>query len=876
MKAELNDCCNIFCIHQLMSKRVTKMNKNLTRLFFINLIKNTHRLCLSVILLTSTAISATENQSDNVVSTTALQLGNPASFLQKIGLDSDAKAQFMQESINSFTQTTVTNEALTLSDNLGNELKVVSENLSVEANGTISINGHAVGFPNSEFILQGNDESIYGWVILKDQNVAYEYTTENGQLVVDQIAVTDVLPICDLQGHEHGTRTMAIQNSQQALPYPGTHVGQLESKPGASHVIFLDTGNIMSNDTPHDVSKEFVWTTWQIVAASFSMFDVNVTTNQSVYNNAAPSKRGGGTLYRQTGRSSCAFAFGTSTFCTLYKETDAYGQGRTAAHEFGHLLHLKHDGGSPGGEYHQGISDFQWMPIMGNYWFANSWGQALYQWSKGEYSGASNREDDFAIMQGYIPFRVDDIPGSRTLVVATNGDVSAENNTGQIARNTDTDSFTFTIGASGGHANFTIDRSEHIGGAMLDVQAYIKSSTGAIVAQSNKAVNRSASFNRDLSAGNYTLEISGGAEGTPNHGFSKYSSLGYFTISGSITGANGDDNIAPIANFTVLCEQSNCEFDGSSSYDPDGRIISYQWNFGDGNSKSGNKVNHSYLANGDYRVQLTVVDEKNKSTTTEQVVTINVPVADIVLTNNVAITGLSGEAEQQIFFRFSVPEQAKNLSFKTNGGTGDADLVVRYGSHPSEATNDCKSDNSNNDEQCQFLATQSGDYYALLYGYSRFTNVTMTASYETDNGNGGEDPVANFSYLANELNVTFSDLSTGSEGTLVGWQWSFGDGSSSQEQSPAHSYSATGSFVVSLTVTDNEGRSHSQSQNLTITDSNSGCNNLNVWGANGIYQSGDKVSYEGNKYKANWWTRGQVPTENSGQWQVWSNLGNCN
>ena len=849
------------------------MKKNLTRLSFNNFIKNTNRLCFSTCLLASTAVAAAENHSHP--DTTALKLGTPASFLQSMGLNSATKAQFKLHSENSYTQSAVTNEKMSLSDNLGNQLNVIADNLSVEADGTLSMNGHAVGFPNSEFILQGNDESLYGWVILKDQNIAYEYTTVNGQLVVNQIDVTDVLPICDFEEHNHLGQRVDVQYSQQVDPYPGSHVGELESKPGSSYVIFLDTRNIMSNGEPHDVSKEFVWTTWQIVAASFSMFDVNVTTNQTVYNNASPSRRGGGTLYREDGRSSCAFAFGTATFCTLYKENDAYGQGRTAAHEFGHLFHLNHDGGSPGGEYHQGIADFQWMPIMGNYWFANSWGQALYQWSKGEYSGASNREDDFAIMQGYIPFRADDIPSSKALVVDANGNVSADNNSGQIARNTDSDSFTFTIGGTGGNVNFTIDRSEHIGGAMLDVQAYIKDSAGGTIAQSNKAVNRSASFDRDLTAGNYTLEISGGAEGTPSHGFSKYSSMGYFTIAGSISGADTDDNVAPIASFSASCDGVNCQFDGSDSYDPDGSIASYQWNFGEGALQSGDKVSHSYSVNGNYVVTLTVVDDKGKSNSTSQTITIDVPVEDIVLANNVAVTGLSGEAAQQIFFKFAVPAQAKNLSFTTSGGTGDSDLVVSYGSHPSKTTNDCKSENSNNDEQCQFAAPQTGDYYALLYGYSSFNNVSMTASYEIDNG--GVDPVANFSYSVNELTVTYNDSSTDNDGSISNWQWNFGDGNTSQEQHPGHSYTVSGSYSVSLTVTDNDGRSHSQSQNVTVSDGNNdGCDGLTAWSASSTYLNGDDVSYNGHKYQANWWTQGQVPSDHSGQWQVWSDLGSCN
>ncbi|MCJ8272402.1 MAG: hypothetical protein MJK04_23735, partial [Psychrosphaera sp.] len=310
--------------------------------------------------------------------------------------------------------------------------------------------------------------------------------------------------------------------------YQGEDVSKLESKPGSSYVVLLDTSKIMNGSTPTDRSSERLWTTWQIVAASFSMFDVNVTTSRDVYNQAAPSRRGGGTMYTQGGRSSCAFAFGTSTFCTLYKEADAYGQGRIAAHELGHLFHLNHDGGTAGGEYSTGLPDFQWVPVMGNIWYGTGWTNALYQWSKGEYSGASNREDDFAILTRYIPFKPDDNVNSTSLVVQANGNVSATNNTGQIERNTDTDKFTFTIDSSDGHANLTIDRTEHIGGGMLDVQATIRNSAGAIVAQSNKNVNRSAAFSTNLAQGSYTLEITGGAEGTPSNGFSKYSSMGYY------------------------------------------------------------------------------------------------------------------------------------------------------------------------------------------------------------------------------------------------------------------------------------------------------------------------------------------------------------
>ena len=57
------------------------------------------------------------------------------------------------------------------------------------------------------------------------------------------------------------------------------------------------------------------------------------------------------------------------------------------------------------------------------------------------------------------------------------------------------------------------------------------------MANSNRAVNRTAGFDQTLPSGNYTLAIKGGAEGTPLNGFTNYSSLGFYAIEGEITGA---------------------------------------------------------------------------------------------------------------------------------------------------------------------------------------------------------------------------------------------------------------------------------------------------------------------------------------------------
>ena len=112
-------------------------------------------------------------------------------------------------------------------------------------------------------------------------------------------------------------------------------------------------------------------------------------------------------------------------------------------------------------------------------------------------------------------------------------------NRGQVARNTDSDTFRFTIGSGGGRAGNARDRYriEVIGGAYLDVDAEIQNGSGARVAQSNDSASRTAKFDVSLPAGDYSLIIKGGAEGTPQNGFSTTLSLGFYGISGTITGA---------------------------------------------------------------------------------------------------------------------------------------------------------------------------------------------------------------------------------------------------------------------------------------------------------------------------------------------------
>lgn len=57
------------------------------------------------------------------------------------------------------------------------------------------------------------------------------------------------------------------------------------------------------------------------------------------------------------------------------------------------------------------------------------------------------------------------------------------------------------------------------------------------------------------------------------------------------------------------------DFDGSGSYDPDGSIVSYQWDFGDGygTTSSSPYTSHTYSADGEYTVILRVTDNDGKN-----------------------------------------------------------------------------------------------------------------------------------------------------------------------------------------------------------------------------------------------------------------------
>lgn len=187
-------------------------------------------------------------------------------------------------------------------------------------------------------------------------------------------------------------------------------------------------------------------------------------------------------------------------------------------------------------------------------------------------------------------------------------------------------------------------------------------------------------------------------------------------------------NTPPVANYSVATSGLTATFTDSST-DSDGTIASRSWNFGDGTTATTTNASRTYAAAGTYTVVLTVTDNKGASTSVSKAVTVGTTTGN-VLTNGVAKTGLSGAKSSSQTFTLVVPAGATGLKFVTSGGTGDADLYVKFGSAPTTTTYDCRSQGAANAETCSITTAKAGTYYVMIRGYAAYSGLSLTGSFK--------------------------------------------------------------------------------------------------------------------------------------------------
>ncbi|HCP32156.1 TPA: hypothetical protein DIT45_02780 [Candidatus Acetothermia bacterium] len=159
----------------------------------------------------------------------------------------------------------------------------------------------------------------------------------------------------------------------------------------------------------------------------------------------------------------------------------------------------------------------------------------------------------------------------------------------------------------------------------------------------------STSHDPDGTIVSYNWSFGDGASGTGTIVQHPYNSTGTYTVRLTVTDDDGATNTAtqqvtitqapnqaPVASFTYTPPSplvgSPVRFDGSTSHDPDGTIVSYNWSFGDGASGTGTIVQHPYASTGTYTVRLTVTDDDSATNTaTQQVSVTQAPKPDLTV-----------------------------------------------------------------------------------------------------------------------------------------------------------------------------------------------------------------------------------------------------
>jgi len=258
-------------------------------------------------------------------------------------------------------------------------------------------------------------------------------------------------PHHDAHGHDFdGVSGAAIEATGSAGELTGafgtlglSEALSLHSRPEATRTIFLDfdghtvTGTAWNSTVPTIEAGRYrrgstgspdsgftqseldgIVEIWERVAEDFAAWDVDVTTEDPGADALMRSGFGddeygirtiitpdhewydtrpfGGVAYlRSFSRSSDLPAW---AFSSNLGSGDPKSVAEAVSHEVGHTLGLQHDGidnGTSSSSYYSGHGT--WAPIMGAGYY-----REVTQWSNGDYPGATNTEDDLAIIDGFI------------------------------------------------------------------------------------------------------------------------------------------------------------------------------------------------------------------------------------------------------------------------------------------------------------------------------------------------------------------------------------------------------------------------------------------------------------------------------------------
>ncbi len=254
-------------------------------------------------------------------------------------------------------------------------------------------------------------------------------------------------------------------------------------------------------------------------------------------------------------------------------------------------------------------------------------------------------------------------------------------------------------------------------------------------------------------------------------------------------------NEAPIAvasaDPTTVLTGVDVRLSSEGSRDPDGTLVGWDWDFGDGTTSSFPTPTHAWADDGVWEVTLTVTDDEGARASTSVEVTVNNrPPTPVLFGPSSVLFGATAD--------FSA------------AASSDADgTIVTY---------------TWDDGTGPFVG-ESAESFAWATPGPRVVTLTVTdddgaTATTTANVDVRARPSADFDVPSTGtagIPVAFDGSpSSDPDGTIVLYAWTFGDGDSANGATTTHVYDAAGTYTVGLTVTDDDGLTDTITTNITI------------------------------------------------------------
>jgi len=293
-------------------------------------------------------------------------------------------------------------------------------------------------------------------------------------------------------------------------------------------------------------------------------------------------------------------------------------------------------------------------------------------------------------------------------------------------------------------------------------------------------------------------------------------------------------NREPIARFTASPLLGTAplavHFDAGTSYDPDGSIVSYHWDFGDGVSDTGVTTSHTFTAtaNRTYTVTLTVTDDDEATASGYQSIEVLVtaPSDNNPPTARFTVSPSYGNSPLPVQFDASLSQDTDGsielYGWDFGDGTTGSGMIMSH-TFPAAATANITvrltviDDDGATASTTAVITVIVPEIVATDGPTASFTASTPVLLYHS------ETPSSSPSLFEVEFDPSASTAAAGGH-YIEFYLWNFGDGETLSMTTDAkfkHTYklrSQAHTFVVTLTVIDEQGLPHSAVRNVTLTN----------------------------------------------------------